>query len=143
MSDSFHNQTLTKPLKQVTRIGVYGVAIQSGNILLTFNRRGYYINRWSLPGGGIEFGETAEETLRREFKEEVGMKFSSMKLLDNLSYTGNDPFPFHHLGQIYLVSGCQNILDAVAEDEYAWHPISQLSLDIVAPFVQQILKKIS
>ena len=31
---------------------------------------------WDLPGGKIEYGETAEETVRREVKEEVGLDIS-------------------------------------------------------------------
>ena len=28
---------------------------------------------WSIPGGAIEFGETAEEAILREFQEEIGL----------------------------------------------------------------------
>ena len=46
-------------------------------VLLLKNKHGY----WDLPGGHIEFGETPEECLLRETKEEIGVKAKVLKLL--------------------------------------------------------------
>jgi ribosomal protein S18 acetylase RimI-like enzyme len=71
--------------RQIMRTGAYGVATQNGKILLITQQSGPYQGKFDLPGGRIEFGETIEETLRREFYEEVSMHFESMKFLCNLT----------------------------------------------------------
>lgn len=46
-----------------------GLAIRDGRVLLCRNvKHGYYF----LPGGHVEFGETAGDAIVREFKEESG-----------------------------------------------------------------------
>jgi 8-oxo-dGTP diphosphatase len=37
--------------------------------------------RWIFPGGGVNFGETLEEAVKREIKEELGMEIEVEKLL--------------------------------------------------------------
>jgi len=32
-----------------------------------------YNGKWQLPGGGVEYGETPEEALKREIQEELGV----------------------------------------------------------------------
>ena len=45
---------------------------------------------WDLPGGKMEFGETAEETLKREIYEELGIEIKPIKVIDTWNYMHND-----------------------------------------------------
>jgi ADP-ribose pyrophosphatase YjhB (NUDIX family) len=61
-----------------TRLGVFAV-IDDGDRLLLVHQ--VASGRWSLPGGGVHFGEPPESALRREVEEEVGLEVISSKLL--------------------------------------------------------------
>ncbi|GAC1394627.1 MAG: NUDIX hydrolase [Ktedonobacteraceae bacterium] len=52
------------------RIGVYALIFKEGEILLALRRD---IEWWNLPGGGLEIGETVEEGVCREVREETGL----------------------------------------------------------------------
>src|SRR5437588_1161753 len=52
------------------RVAVSALIFDDGRILLAHRRD---INWWNLPGGGMEVGETVDEALRREVREETGL----------------------------------------------------------------------
>ena len=47
---------------------------------LLWEGRGPYTGLLDLPGGGIEYGEKTDDTIRREFMEEVGVAIKDYKL---------------------------------------------------------------
>lgn len=55
-------------------IGTGGILTnKEGEILLLNRKKAPESGYWSIPGGTVEFGETAEEAIVREFKEETGL----------------------------------------------------------------------
>ena len=49
----------------------------------------YLTNKWEFPGGKMEEGESQEETIKREIKEELSMEIQPIKHL--LSHTHHYP----------------------------------------------------
>lgn len=63
----------------MTRIRVAGIIIEEGKILTTRmekNGKSYYV----LPGGRVEQDENIEQALKREIKEETGLKITGFSL---------------------------------------------------------------
>lgn len=62
-------------------ISVDGLLIEDGKILLIKRKNRPYKGYWALPGGYIDFDETAEEACIREFREETGIHVAVVKLV--------------------------------------------------------------
>lgn len=90
-------------------LGVVGLAINdNGQILLTQRHQPQdpdVHGCWQLPGGGMEFGESPEQTLAREMQEELGV---SVRILHPHPIAKTSIFlsrePFHVTILCYLVS---------------------------------------
>lgn len=63
-----------------TRLAAYGVVVRDGRVLLAMQRFPE-AGTWALPGGGVEFDETVEDAVVREFMEETGYEVAVDGLL--------------------------------------------------------------
>jgi NAD+ diphosphatase len=66
------------------------VLITRGDEVLLARGRNFPVGRYSTPAGFVEAGESLEETVTREIREEVGVE------VDNIRYFGSQPWPYPH-----------------------------------------------
>ena len=72
---------------------VAAIIIEGGKIFTTQRGYGEFQGGWEFPGGKIEPGETPEEALVREIKEELETEIEVQELLDTVEYD----YPNFHL----------------------------------------------
>lgn len=97
------------------RIRVSGVCIEDNNMLLVKHHSlGEGGILWAPPGGGMSFGETAEEALKREFLEETGLSVSIEKFLCVNEYLRP---PLHAVELFFLVKKTDGTLQRGTDPE--------------------------
>ena len=108
--------------------GVKALIVRDGKFLVMHNN-GVKDDLWELPGGRMEFGETAEHTLERELMEETGLKGKAIRLLDTWDLIRDN---YQITGIIYLCSLEEGEVTLSDEhDAYKWLNADGGSLDSV------------
>jgi NAD+ diphosphatase len=85
--------------------------------------------RFSIVAGFVEPGETLEQCVQREVREEVGVEVT------DITYGGSQPWPFPHqlmIGFMARYTGGQICPDETEVDQAAWFRFDQLP-DLPAP----------
>ena len=116
--------------------GAYGLCRNpSGSLLLVRIAGGIDKGRWTLPGGGIEWGEHPEETVRREMQEETGItdiQSAHVAAIFSHTYLRSEDCPYdpvHYIGIIYdLTLGQFELVDEHngTTDHCQWFSESQI-----------------
>ena len=115
---------------------VAGVAIHEGSVLL---HRAQHDPYWTLPGGRAEHGETAEQTIRREMREELATDVDVVRLLwlaEN--FFDLNGLVYHELALYFLIRFPENSLplasrafdrnEAGVPFQFEWHPLHHQTL---------------
>jgi ADP-ribose pyrophosphatase YjhB (NUDIX family) len=126
-------------LGRVTRLAAYGVIRRDDSVLLCRIAPAYpAAGLWTLPGGGIEFGEAPDVAVVREVEEETGLVARITAEPRILSHTGvwparhgrARPVAYHHLRFVYpmeIAGGSERMEVDGSTDACGWFTGDQLT----------------
>lgn len=127
---------------------VAAVIINSkGQVLLAQRPKGKRLaGKWEFAGGKIEEGETPEQALKRELKEELGIEIDQSKLKNFWFLSHSYPeYDFHLLMPVYLCKDWQGEPQALEHSALCWAKPEELhKLDMIeadAELVEKIVKR--
>jgi mutator protein MutT len=86
-------------------VGVGAVIVQDGRVLLVKRKYEPLADRWSLPGGAVEVGETLEACLIREMVEETGLEVGVgpvIEVFDRITHDDDGRVVYHFVLVDYL-----------------------------------------
>ncbi len=127
------------------RIRCAGILLKASEILLVRHEKAGR-SYWLLPGGGVEYGESAETALKREFFEECGL---TVQVGDLVLMHDSIP-PDHHrqvLNLYFPVTTEEDQIRSKKEEvlrEAKFHPLATLTSLVIYPRItSQLLEGIA
>ena len=99
---------------------VGGVCLRDGKVLLARHTYGAGKGMFIIPGGYVDFGETPEETLVREYQEETGITVKAGKLL-GMRFSAKDWYAVFEA--IYIEGEARS--DGDENDKVIWMEINE------------------
>ena len=104
-------------MKMKTIHVVAAVILRDGKVFATQRGYGAYKDYWEFPGGKIEPGETAEEALVREIREELDTEIAVEAPFEQVEYD----YPEFHLSmQCFLCRVIRGSLVLKEHEDAAW-----------------------
>lgn len=123
---------------RMQRVAAYALITRDSDLLLTrISARGFHSGSWTLPGGGIDFGESPRAALAREVREECGVDCVVGEVLevDDIAVNGVAPNgrfeDFHGVHLVFSATVPDGAEPSVTElsgttDAAAWVPLAAI-----------------
>lgn len=132
------------------RLGAYAIVAEDGRVLLTRLCRSVHRGLWTLPGGGVDFGEHPADAAIREVYEESGMRVRLGELLEvdsefqRFERDGRQVEwqPVRVLYRAAVVGGTLGVVEVGGStDEARWWRPEELDPRLLTPYAQRVLAR--
>ncbi len=116
--------------KDVIGVGVGALIFNDQNQFLMMKRgqkAKNEVGKWEIPGGSVEFGETFEQALKREIKEETGVDIKVIELLELCDHFLPEEHQ-HWVSPTYIceiTEGKPQIMEPEKCDDMGWFTIEE------------------
>lgn len=108
----------SKVSKQITVI--VGLVVHNGRLLMVKRNepevKGAH-QKWEFPGGKVEIGETPEQAITREIKEETGVLVRVKRLLP-VTFTANWEYPWGTQQTLIFGFECEFVSEEMRKDDH-------------------------
>ena len=119
---------------------VAAIIVRDGRIFATQRGYGEWKDWWEFPGGKIEPGESTEDALKREIREELATEIEVDEWLTTVEY---DYPKFHLTMQCYLCTIISGDLTLLEHEDARWLALDELDCVKWLPADKDVIEKLS
>jgi mutator protein MutT len=126
-------------------VGVGAVIVDDGKVVLIKRKYEPLAGQWSLPGGGVELGETLEDSVAREMLEETGLVVevgAVIEVFDRITRDADGRVRYHFVLVDYLCRPISGELRAGSDvDEAVLADPSELARYALTEKAQAVIER--
>jgi ADP-ribose pyrophosphatase len=124
-------------------VGVGALIIHDSDILLVKRRNPPNAGKWSVPGGLVELGETAEEAIRREVREELGIEVEVGRVftvVSSIELDASEKVRYHFVIVDYVANPFEGRIRLNDESsDYGWFGDAEVRRLEMAPKTREVV----
>ncbi len=96
------------------------------DICLAMKKRGFGVGRYNGTGGKVEEGESIEDAVKREAREEIGVVVQDMSKCAELAFTFPDKTDWNQLVHVYITYEWQGNIVESEEMKPEWFAVNDI-----------------
>ena len=118
-------------LKQYPKVGIGILILKDEKVLLGKRKGSHGAGEYGFPGGHLEFGESYEECVKRECREEVGIEIKNIRFLCLSSIRKYESKHYVDIGFVVdWKKGKPSVLEPEKCESWDWYDLDHLPMPL-------------